>query len=341
MINKENIDDLLAKYLADEANTHETAAVDEWINESDNNQTIFNQSQQVWERVADLRPQQVVDVEAAWLKMGIGQALPIIPAEKSTAPIMPLPTFRANALVKNFIRIAAALVILVGLGYLGIKQFGTTQEVAMVVFKSGSIATEKVLSDGTKVFLNKNSSITFPPKFLGDNRTITLTGEAFFDVHHDAAHPFIIHAEGSDIKVLGTSFNVKAYNPQVQVVVTTGKVQFSKNEHKVVLTKGQKAELSANTSTIIKSVNDDFEVLSYKTASFTFDRTSIAEVAQLLSENFKVTIDFDKDNLKNCQLTAKFNHENLENILTVIAETLNLTVEKHENTIILRGEGCQ
>jgi transmembrane sensor len=332
----QTIDDLLAKYLADETDSHESDTIGEWMSASEDNQKTFDHSKIIWDGVKNIQTQQIVDVDAAWKKLNIGASKKIEAIEnQEIRPIQKLNW------VSNVLKIAAVLAVVFGLWFFAARQFATPQN-DVLTFKSEGKSVEKILPDGTKILLSKNSIITYPKAFDGDTREINLTGEAFFDVHHDAAHPFIIHTQGTDVRVLGTSFNVRAYNAQVQVLVKTGRVQFSKNDHKVILTKGQKAEILANVDTIIKSeVEEENEVVKEKLNSFVFDKVPLGEVIKSLSEKFNVEIIFTKDKIKVCKLTATFESENLENIISVIAETFNLTVVHQKNGIVLSGEGCE
>ena len=333
MNNEQTIDDLLAKYLADETNTHESDTISEWIMESEDNQKTFNHSKIVWDGA---RNQQKVDVDAAWAKLNITKKKEIEDIDnQQVKPIMKLNW------VNNFLKIAAVLVVLFGLWFVAAKQFTTPQN-DVLTFKSGNQNIEKILPDGTKILLSKNSEITYPKSFEGDTREINLSGEGFFEVHHDAVHPFIIHTQGTDVKVLGTSFNVKAYNAQVQVLVKTGKVEFSKNKNRVILTKGQKGEILANVDTIIKSeIAEVGNNVDEKISSFVFNKMTLGEVADSLSKQFGKDIKFSHDKIKNCKLTATFENEKLENIIAIIADTFNLKVDNQADTILLSGEGCE
>ena len=333
MNNEQTIDDLLAKYLADETDTQESDKIGEWIIASGDNQKIFDHSKIVWDGAKN---QQKVDINAAWAKLNITKKKEVQHIDnKEIKPVIRLNWFN------NFLKIAAILVVLFGLWFVAAKQFITPQN-DVLTFKSGSQSIEKILPDGTKILLSKNSEITYPKTFEGYTREINLTGEGFFDVHHDVAHPFIIHTQGTDVRVLGTSFNVRAYNAQVQVLVKTGKVQFSKNNKQVILTKGQKGEILANVDTIIKSEFSEVKtVVKDKSNSFVFNKMSLGEVAKNLSERFDRDIKFSENKIKNCQLTATFEHESLENIIAVIAETFNLKVDNQADTIILSGAGCE
>lgn len=333
MNNEQTIDDLLAKYLADETDTHESDTISEWIITSEDNQKTFDHSKMVWDGAKN---HQKVDVDVAWTKLNITKKKEI----KSIDIQEVKPVIKLNWL-NNFLKIAAVLVVLFGLWFVAARQFTTPQN-DVLTFKSGNKSIEKILPDGTRILLSKNSEITYSKAFVGNTREINLTGEGFFDVHHDAVHPFVIHTQGTDVKVLGTSFNVRAYDAQVQVLVKNGKVQFSKNSAKVILTKGQKGEILANVDTIIKS-----EVVEVETAvkenlsSFVFNKMSLGEVAESLSKRFNKDIKFSQDKIKNCKLTATFENEKLENIIAVIAETFNLKVDNQADTILLSGEGCE
>jgi transmembrane sensor len=332
MNNEQTIDDLLAKYLADETDTHESDTISEWIIASEDNQKTFDHSKIIWEGA---KSQQKVDVEAAWAKLNITKKKAIQVVDNQEIK----PVVKLNW-VSNFLKIAAVLVVIFGLWFVAAKQFITPQN-DVLSFKSGNQSIEKILPDGTKILLSKNSEITYPKTFEGNTREMNLTGEGFFDVHHDAAHPFIIHTQGTDVRVLGTSFNVRAYNTQVQVLVKTGRVQFSKNNANVILTKGQKGEILANVDTIIKSEVAEVEtIVKDKSYSFVFNKMTLGEVAESLSKQFNREIKFSQNKIKNCKLTATFENENLENIIAVIAETFNLKVDNQEDTIFLSGDGC-
>ena len=332
MYNEQTIDDLLAKYLADETDIHESNTVSEWIIVSEDNQKTFDHSKIVWDGA---RNQQKVNIDAAWTKLNITKKKEVESVDfQEVKPVKKLYS------VNNFLKIAAVLVVLFGFWFVTTRQFTTSQN-NVLTFKSGNQSIEKILPDGTKILLSKNSQITYPKTFEGNTREINLLGEGFFDVHHDAAHPFIIHTQGTVVKVLGTSFNIRAYNAQVQVHVKIGKVQFSKNNAKVVLTKGQKGETLANVDAIIKSEVIEVEtVIKEKLSSFVFNKMSLSKVAESLSKRFNKDIKFSRDKIKNCELTATFENEKLENIIAVIAETFNLKVDNQVNMIILSGDGC-
>src|SRR5690606_22131597 len=102
-----------------------------------------------------------------------------------------------------------------------------------------------ILEDGTKVWLNSSSKISYPKKFSTGSRKVTLYGEAYFDVAKDKNRPFLIETNGTEIRVLGTSFNVNAYNETVSTTLVEGSLKVSNGTHSSTLKPGQEAIANA------------------------------------------------------------------------------------------------
>lgn len=337
-INNENIDDFLARYLAEETDPDETIEVENWEKLSDENRKVTRQSRALWEGAAGIKPEQQVDTNAAWLKLKNQM--------NSSTEKAPIPAIKAKPLFSkksNFgqiYKVAASVLFAMGFGYF-IYQFTQKSSTEFETFSTAQLATQKVLPDGTKIFLNKNSSISFSKSYFSENREITLTGEAFFDVFHDAKHPFVIHTQGTDVRVLGTSFNVRAYSQDVKVSVKTGKVQFSKKSKKIFLLKDDEAVLIADTDSIVKSVMKDKNFMAYMTQTFNFENTPLSQVVETLSANFDKKIILKNNATANCKLTATFEREKLDKILDLMSESLSLKIEKKsDNSIVIEGNGC-
>lgn len=334
-------DDLLARYVAGETTEDETRQVREWLAQSANHEQELSRFQRVWETSGALKPQVVVDIDAAWKKISNRVHSP-----QSAVNSITLYDAKSNHkspfTIRTFFngRIAASVLMLLGLGWLGYRllQPIDKQEVASVV-KTQKNTLEKILPDGTKVFLNQNSTLTSAVDFNDETRTVTLTGEAYFDVKRDETRPFIIKANGTEVRVLGTSFNVRAYNKRVSVAVTSGKVQFSTPKAKTLLVKNESAAVQSDT--IIKLPELNFNELAYRTRVFVFDKTNLGDVVASLREGYQADIQLSSRHLNNCRLTARFERESLDATLTVIAETLNLKVIRRGNSILLDGSGCE
>jgi transmembrane sensor len=324
-------DDLLARYVAGETTDHESAQVKTWLAQSANHAQELARFQRIWETSAVLKPQPDVNVDLAWKKVKKQLA---VHEQSSTPKIIPLR--RSSFMVW---RVAASVLVMVGLGWLGYQFLQPVRkpEIAKVI-KTQQNTLEQTLPDGTKVYLNQHSTLTAAADFNDETRTVTLEGEAYFDVKRDETRPFVIKANGTEVRVLGTSFNVRAYDKRVRVAVTSGKVQFSSAKAKTLLLKDESAAVEADT--IIKLPEINLNELAYRTRVFVFDKTNLSDVVASLREGYQADIRLSSRHLAKCQLTARFEKESLDATLTVIAETLNLKVVRRGNAILLDGSGC-
>ncbi len=152
-----------------------------------------------------------------------------------------------------------------------------------------------VLSDGSKVWLNASSSIRFPAAFSKQSRRVEVKGEAYFEIEKDAARPFYVNNGSSEIKVLGTHFNVMAYPDEYRSELTLleGSVQFTKNGHSELLKPGKQILFTENDSET-KQVNANIEeVMAWKNDLFVFNNTNIDEVMKELVRWYDVKVKFE------------------------------------------------
>jgi transmembrane sensor len=333
----------LARYLASEATRPEIERVQAWLHESPGHVQELKAYRQLWEssRATERQahqPGRSFDTDSAWRMMQTKiQAQGTLPtAEKgshSTAT-RPLPIRRWH--VPALWAAAAVALLLIPWLRSNFSSFDPPQQVAVSTQHN---TYEKTLPDGTKVFLNYNSTLTYPEGLAGDTRRVTLRGEAFFEVAPDTAHPFVIDANGTEIRVVGTSFNVKAYDEAVRVDVKTGQVEVRKALKTVALLPGEGVEVQADT--VLRMIPVDPNALAYRTQVFDFTATRLDEVAQSLSAGFHADVRLSNARLAPCRLTGRYERESLDATLAVIAETLNLTVSQREGTYWLDGAGCQ
>lgn len=326
-------DDLLARYVAGTTTPDEQAQVKAWLAQSADHAQELARFERVWEASTQVGPPAMeVDVEAAWSKVNKR----ITAKNKQVEPkVLPLQKSSFAAW-----RVAASVLVVLGLGWLGYRWMTPIEKAEIAVVKTKKNTLEQTLPDGTKVFLNENSTLTAAADFNDETRTVTLKGEAYFDVKRDETRPFIINANGTEVRVLGTSFNVKAYDNHVRVAVTSGKVQFSTPKQKVVLVKDEAAATS-EADTIVKLPALNFNEMAYRTRVFVFEKTNLSDVVASLREGYHADIRLSSRRLENCLLTARFEKESLDTTLSVIAETLNLRVVRRGNSILLDGSGCE
>jgi ferric-dicitrate binding protein FerR (iron transport regulator) len=254
----------------------------------------------------------------------------------------------SRAILLKSAKIAAILLLAVAIGsaawFMGQKQLGKVNMAEVIVDDQGLSRIE--LSDGSIVTLNRDTKINYPDKFGDDIREVSIEGEAFFEVTPDPAKPFIIHAGEATVKVLGTSFSVNAYpeNDMVEVIVETGKVQFSKQEtsqntnFNVILDRGERGTYVNASKKLTKCINNDPNFLAWKTRKLIFNGTSLEEVTKQLNKVYRVQVKTDGTNLDTLLLNAHFENEPLDFILEVISATHGLKVEKSTGQFLLKKE---
>ncbi len=231
----ENMDDVLVKYLLGEATQAEQNDAEQWINASQANKRYFEQFRLIWDESRQLASKSEVNTDEAW-----GRFMNKIQAEEATPPqkkTIPLGGF-------NFARLAAILVMVVGCTGLIYFLSGIGGN-DMLTAQAGEKTLIANLPDGSTVTLNRNSSLSYPSKFTGRTRQVTLKGEGFFNITPDKQKPFIIDADNSSITVVGTSFNVKSTAERTEVIVETGIVEVAKKQYAIRVNPHQKATVTA------------------------------------------------------------------------------------------------
>lgn len=156
----------------------------------------------------------------------------------------------------------------------------------------GSKVVNLTLGDGTKVWLNSESSVRYPVAFNGDTREVDITGEAYFEVAKDASKKFLVRAGESFTEVLGTHFNINSYSDEQQIKITLleGSVKVSKNAKEMLLTPGQQAQVANNIS-LAGNVNLE-QVMAWKNGLFSFDNADLSTVMRQISRWYNVEISY-------------------------------------------------
>ena len=190
-----------------------------------------------------------------------------------------------------------------------------------------------ILSDGTWVYLNAESVITYPQKFVGEKREVTLEGEAYFQVTASKEHPFIVKTKDMDVLVTGTEFNVKAYPDElnVQTTLLRGKVAvfagIDKKE-KIEIEPNQQAEWS-------REVDPDLFV-AWKNGQFLFRQDRLEDIMKTLARWYDMEVFYLDESIKNMAFAGKLDRsEDITPILNVLRATDKLTVEVNGKRIVL------
>jgi ferric-dicitrate binding protein FerR (iron transport regulator) len=162
-----------------------------------------------------------------------------------------------------------------------------------------------------------------------------MEGEVFFDVAKNPAKPFIIKTGTADIKVLGTSFNIKSRQGSTEVIVESGVVEVSYNRKKATLTPGKKVTVHEGDSVLQVENSNNMLHQYFRNRHFICDNTSLADLAATLSEAYSTKIVIESAATRSMLITTTFSDESLENILTIIEQTMGVKVTRLKDSIVI------
>ncbi|SHL41353.1 FecR family protein [Chitinophaga jiangningensis] len=209
-----------------------------------------------------------------------------------------------------------------------------------------TVATEHLrvaLPDSTIVYLSPNTTMEQGKDYGRNDRTVTLTGEAFFDIRADSKKPFKVQSGQVTTQVLGTSFNVQAYTAQQDIAVTvlTGKVAVSSGVQQVECPPGNRAVFNKQSGNLLHETGVDTRwILEHQQGILRYDRANLQQVADQLGYyyNVKITI---SGSTASCSYVGEFNtRQPLDKALKQLCLTLNATLEHQNNTYYIRMNGC-
>lgn len=211
---------------------------------------------------------------------------------------------------------------------------GTYASATIVVPAAGQYRV--TLSDGTKVWLNSISSLRYPVQFRGSERRVVLSGEAYFEVQKDASRPFIVESEGQEVKVLGTKFNVSAY--QAFPLITTlleGAVEVSTDAAIHKLTPGQQVQVSNGKMKLMKSSIDLEEVTAWKNGYFKFSG-NLESIMDKVARWYNIEVIYKVKPDPNMTFEGKISRDkNIEEIFEIMELTKEIHFEVQGRSVIV------
>ncbi len=194
------------------------------------------------------------------------------------------------------------------------------------------------MADGTKVWLNAESSIRFPTAFTGKNREVELTGEAYFEVKADKDKPFLVKAGQTETRVLGTSFNIMAYSDEgaVKATLLDGAVSMGLGTHSALLQPGEQGQYDESRGSMATRMVNTRAVVAWKDGYYFFDRTPVKSVMRQIARWYDVTIVYQGAAPKD-EIVGKL--PRTADVLEVlhIMELIGIRFKIEGKTIIVRG----
>lgn len=309
---------LLAAMLEGSASDLEKQKFQEWINTDPENKKIYEKMQKIWKSSKKIEVFQKIDVIADW-------RLVKAKAKKTKKVVLP----------RLYLQYAASILVLLSVGFVYLYQttpgFGKYTQLKTIQQKE-----QVVLTDGSLVFLNKNSKLIYSNQFNTKIRNVTLEGEAYFQVQPDPSKPFIIKSGNAIIEVLGTSFNVRNESDGKTIVtVNSGKVSLKNQESQevVYLTKGEKGVLF--DTVVTESLNDEQNFDAWKTGILRFNHTPILLVFKYIENYYGVKISNKSTRLDTLTFSSVFNNASIDEVIQELELHLRVKTVKQGNHLII------
>ncbi|RKD85132.1 FecR family protein [Mangrovibacterium diazotrophicum] len=316
----DEIEPILIKSFAGQASSEEEKRIADWIAASDDNFAEWKRYKALWNKSEALQYSDKINLEKAL-----------------TTTKKRIPQFRKSKSFKLQWWMQAAAVILLSLIFSvtinyfrqePVKEVVATNVVYQEVKAAYGTQTKISLEDGTQVWLNSGSKLKFPNTFTSQNtRDVELVGEGYFEVHHNAQQPFIVHTRDLGVKVLGTSFNVNAYEnmKRVTVALVEGSVSVikeSKNQTNELLhlKPSEVADYDIEANKIYQSQTKQIgRYTAWKDGKIVFQDDTMEEMVGLLENWYNVDIEVKGEVLLGYHFTATFNDESLDQILKYLS----------------------
>lgn len=322
-------EDLLIKYLLDEASADEALEVEAWKAIRSANARKLEEIKIILETSKRLAQASPLDETEAWerFKSKRGQA------KNEQGRLVPM---RVHS---NWLRIAAAALLFIGGGWMAYyfyhgKSGGSAN---WVILKTENQVREETLPDGSTVHINKNSVLAYSDNFKS-KREVKLTGEAFFNVKHNDAVPFMVQVEDINIRDLGTAFNIKIRQHHIEVIVESGTVKVSKNKEAVQLNAQQMVSIKTGDKGLRVERNSDELYNYYMSNTFAAKKTPLWRLINVLNEAYGADIRIENSALRNAPITVTIRlQDSLDSILNLISLTTpDLHVQKAGGTYTIK-----
>lgn len=206
-----------------------------------------------------------------------------------------------------------------------------------------STARTNLLADGTIVYLADGAFLEYPKNFDQEQREVILSGRAYFDVQPDSERPFVIQGVQSSVTVLGTEFDLTMDSLHTHISVTEGSVSLASSDQRVkeILRAGESAGIDLKTKQLMEKTPAPVLSGTWATGQLIFNQAPLNQLVEALNEYFDVKIRLQGHHLDQCQITTRFNHPELTEIIEELSLLLNLSVERQGEQIILSGQGCK
>lgn len=310
------------RYLLGETSDSERLAVEGWASASPANAQELERMRAVWELGAEATDVPEVDIDQAWTSLD--QRIAGEEGRGRVRPINALPTWT---------RWLSAAAVLAGLS-IAVRLLMADPS---TTYLAANTVKEVLLEDSSRVLLSPGTDLRAS---MGAARAMRLEGQAYFEVRRDEQRPFTVEAGDVRVTVLGTAFEVSAYDTAdvVAVRVRSGRVRVEVGSERLDLVAGDHVRYNKARHYLERRPAPPAEVWGLRVLQF--ERAPLTQVVAQLERIYKVRITLANERLAACHLTAEFDDEPVDTILGVVAETFGLEVRKVNTGFELDGTGC-
>jgi len=323
----------IIRYLDGDISEEDKSHLTHWIKSSEANTAFYSEVKDTWEATI-VNANRVAGSDMEWQKFKSR----IQTGHKQVIQY-------SQRILRAWQSVAALLVVLLSItGWLLFQNVQQNKVLAAGVIKTVVPIGEKsqvILPDGTVVWINSGSELTYSNAFGLQSRDVQLNGEAYFEVTKKADSPFRVMARDCQVKVLGTQFNVKSYDDHLstEIALAEGSVSLtSNNGQQLVMEPGQVAVTNSDGTISFKELNVE-NLICWKDHMLRFDNTPLADVVSQLERWYGVTIKIDQmDHLKDRRFTFTIKTESLSEILRVFQLVNPITYDITGDTVIITFE---
>ena len=327
------VNDWIVGYLTNSLTPEEMQSLQNWLNVSEENREYFSDMQEVWIAASDEADEQHFDKERAY-------QLFLEHTESLVRPSLKRKAFT----ISPWIYVAAMVVIVFFCGTIAFqsgKRVLQNQLTQITVEAPYGSKTKLYLPDGTLVWLNAGSKMSYAQDFGINERSLNLSGEAYFEVTQDSLRPFLVEFEGACVKVLGTQFNVRAYPTERKCTVMSnrleGKVALNTRQKETILHPDQQALLDKKTGKLFVSGTKAAYSAEWTNDRLYFDEVLLSDIIKELERSYDVKITVADDTLNTIRFYGNFRkrEQSIQEIMNVLSSTDKMTYTMNGKNIVI------
>jgi len=317
-------EELLIRFLTHSCTEQDNRDIMTWMKEDKANADWLFEMEKIWNLKDELRYSDKEEIERSYRAF--------------TSKISQQPKKRKTFILSSLLKYAAIVIVVLLLGAnLYTYYYHGTRNNEIYVPKGQRVFL--TMTDGSKVALNSDTRFIYPAEFRGRTRNVQLIGEAFFEVAHNAKQPFIVTSKLLHVKVLGTKFDMRAYNNEKAYVgLTSGKVEVEtgNGENKMILRPNEAVSYSLGDGISLEKNIDSEIIHSWTKGEMGFVNKRLDEICKDLERKYNVSINIADRQLSEVLFTCRFKESvTIDQVMTLLKETRQLDYTFDGNTITI------